>query len=197
MMSDAKDTVSAFAMLVMIALLFGGFFGWRFANDRRGNDDIARTDTVMTTDTIRDTVTITRFEEVERKVVSKVLVPVVDTVVINDTIRVEIPIEHRHFAARELDVWVSGYKPNVDSARLCITKIIEKTEVVRHVERGNSFSAGISVSVAKFPSQYAVSANAFAVIRAGRLEISPFAGGFANNDGIYAMFGLGVGFRLF
>lgn len=65
-----------------------------------------------------------------------------DTLLMRDSVLVEVPIESRHYNAPEYDAWVSGYEPSLDSI-----KVYQKTEyitetITRH-KPPNRFTVGI------------------------------------------------------
>ena len=66
-----------------------------------------------------DTVKITKPIYIKEKIVDTMLVAVSDTIRLNDTTFVALPITQRYYAKDSVyQAWVSGYKPNLDSIKV-------------------------------------------------------------------------------
>lgn len=79
-------------------------------------DTIVDTITVVTPVAVDSVVTRYKVVNVER---------VKDTTIVNevsevvfDTIRIQLPIESKHYTAESYDAWVSGYEPSLDSIKV-------------------------------------------------------------------------------
>lgn len=64
------------------------------------------------------------------------------TNIVHDSVLVEVPIESRHYRAKEYDAWVSGYMPSLDSINV-YQKTEYITETVTISKPSNRFSIGI------------------------------------------------------
>lgn len=80
-----------------------------------------KVDTLVVLDTIR----VSEPVYVTQKVVDRIVVPVTDTIVKNDTTFVYLPRTQRKYMSPYYDAWVSGYNPTLDSI-----KIFQKTKYV-------------------------------------------------------------------
>lgn len=64
-----------------------------------------------------------------------------------DSIRIDIPIEQKHYVGNEYEAWISGWNPSLDSVRIFRSSqhIIETREVTRWKTRhwGLSIGAGV------------------------------------------------------
>lgn len=66
-----------------------------------------------------DTIKITKPIYISQKVIDTLLVPVNDTIRLNDTLFVALPKTQNYYAKDSLyQAWVSGYKPNLDSIKV-------------------------------------------------------------------------------
>ena len=66
-----------------------------------------------------DTIKVTKPVYISQKVVDTLLVPVNDTIRLNDTTFIALPKTQRYYAKDSLyQAWVSGYKPNLDSIKV-------------------------------------------------------------------------------
>lgn len=85
--------------------------------------------TPITTDTLYIYDTITKIKPVVKKIltVDTLLVAVTDTLYRNDTLYLPLPKEQREYGDSTYRAWVSGYRPQLDSIRICqTTKIVNK-----------------------------------------------------------------------
>ena len=66
-----------------------------------------------------DTVKIVKPIYISQKVVDTLLMPIKDTLRINDTLYQAVPTTQKYYAKDSLyQAWVSGYKPNLDSIKV-------------------------------------------------------------------------------
>lgn len=66
-----------------------------------------------------DTLTISKPVYITQKVTDSVLVPITDTLRVNDTLYVQVPITQKTYAKDSVyKAWVSGYRPNLDSIQV-------------------------------------------------------------------------------
>ena len=98
-----------------------------------------------------DTVTQERPVYVERRVVDTMLVAVTDTLVLRDSVFVEVAREQAVYRDSSYTAWVSGYRPALDSIAIYQrTQIVEvQTVVEKPVVRrwGIGITAGYGASV--------------------------------------------------
>jgi hypothetical protein len=125
-----------------------GFFTGKAIYDKPLNVGIKR-DTIIVTDTIPQY--FPQPVEVEKvrteyKWLTRIQhVGKTDTLLMRDSVLVEVPIESKHYHANEYDAWVSGYEPSLDSIKVYqrteyITETITKT--TRRKPWGIGFHAG-------------------------------------------------------
>lgn len=93
------------------------------------HDTIVQVDTIIEIDTI-----IVREPVVKKEIkvrVDTVYLASVDTLVKVDSVQVAIPITQKHYKDPVYDIWVSGYKPKLDSVSLyCERSAIYHTTTV-------------------------------------------------------------------
>ena len=66
-----------------------------------------------------DTIKVTKPVYISQKVIDTLLLPVNDTIRINDTTFIALPITQKEYKQDSLyQAWVSGYKPNLDSIKV-------------------------------------------------------------------------------
>lgn len=99
--------------------------------------ETVRTDTV----TVHDTIRRDSLVYVAEKVVSRILVPVTDTLVLHDTTYVVLERTQREYGDTLFRAWVSGYQPELDSIHL-----FHRTEYVTVTarERPRRWHLGVS-----------------------------------------------------
>jgi len=144
---DKKKVMAALigCLLCMsvISLIGIGFCIGKKVYDRPMDTDIQR-DTIVVTDTIPQyfpqPVEVERLRT-EYKYLTKVETNT-DTLLMRDSVLVEVPIESKHYHANEYDAWVSGYEPSLDSI-----KVYQKTEYITErvtlSKPPNRFTVGI------------------------------------------------------
>ena len=112
-------------IIVILSLALGFIAGFSCRQKSPQTEPEIRVDTLLVHDTI------TRYKPVYevRRVVDSILVPVTDTIRYKDTVFVQIPREQLEWNDSLATVWVSGYRPAVDSVRhYSTTQIITVTE---------------------------------------------------------------------
>jgi len=127
---DKKKVMAALIGCVLcmavISLIGIGFCIGKKVYDRPMDTDIQR-DTVTLWDTIPHWYPVP-VEVKQQKPQYKWLTKVehtTDTLLMRDSVLVEVPIESKHYHANEYDAWVSGYDPSLDSI-----KVYKKTEYI-------------------------------------------------------------------
>lgn len=151
---------SSLALSVFVGLMLGVILSSAFRQCRETGESetIEKTDTLI----VRDTVIERYPEPVEVSRVDTMLVAVRDTVVVRDTAFVVIGREQRYYESKDYRVWISGYKPHLDSVEVFPqTKYIHTTKETisrtRAKRWGIGIQAGYGVSIAGgkiMPSPY-------------------------------------------
>lgn len=107
----------------------------------------------------RDTVIVTHTDTIVREkpvfyAVTKVdtlRVPVVDTLRIQDTLWMELPVEQKAYRDSLYEAWVSGYRPALDSIRIYapvqVVTVTEQVPVTRRTHWGIGVSAGYGATL--------------------------------------------------
>lgn len=98
-------------------------------------------DTITIHDTIEKTVTKIQYKEVK----------VIDTIYLTSSYYgVELPIENKHYSDSLSDIWVSGYKPEIDSIKyhipeqtIYIDKVVEIDKPKKWYEDRFIITAGV------------------------------------------------------
>lgn len=98
---------------IAVAILLGYIFGRFGAKSARREPPTTRVDTLY----IYDTVTISTPLYVEKRVVSRELVEVVDTLRLRDTLFVYLEREQVEWRDSLCTIWASGVHPAVDSVK--------------------------------------------------------------------------------
>lgn len=112
--------------LAVIGCIAIGFYIGKAVYDRPMDTDIKR-DTVTLWDTIPHWYPVpveTKPQKPQYKWLTRVETTT-DTLLMRDSVLVEVPIESKHYNAPEYDAWVSGYQPSLDSI-----KVYQKTEYI-------------------------------------------------------------------
>ena len=102
-----KKIVLSFIAIVAIGVAAGSLFNVFFPKEAEVEEKV---DTLY----VYDTVTIGVPVPKETKVVEKILVPVHDTIVKNDTTYIPLPRESKTYGDDRFTAVVSGYKPSLD-----------------------------------------------------------------------------------
>lgn len=148
MMSIDKKKVMAALIgcvlcMAVICLIGIGFCIGKKVYDRPMDSDIQR-DTVTLWDTIPHWYPVpveVKPQKPQYKWLTKVE-HTTDTLLMRDSVLVEVPIESKHYHANEYDAWVSGYEPSLDSIKVYRrTEYI--TETITRMKPPNRFTVGI------------------------------------------------------
>ena len=134
--------------LAAIGLIAIGFFIGKRVYDRPMDTDIQR-DTVTLWDTIPHWYPVpveVKPQKPQYKWLTKVE-HTTDTLLMRDSVLVEVPVESKHYHDNEYDAWVSGYEPSLDSIKVYqrteyITETITKTINPKRKPWGIGFHAG-------------------------------------------------------
>lgn len=100
----------AIAALLAAVFLLSGYLLGRRANRSHAPELMVQTDTLR----IRDTLLVERPVPVEVRVVDTMLVAVMDTVTVNDTVYLSLPRETKIYGDSTYTAQVSGYRPSLD-----------------------------------------------------------------------------------
>lgn len=141
-MTKTHWIIAAIAAALMFLL---GFLTGKAVYDRPITEKVER-DTIVITDTIPQY--FPQPVEVEKvrteyKWLTRIQpVGKTDTLLMRDSVLVEVPIESKHYHATEYDAWVSGYEPSLDSI-----KVYQRTEYITETvtlsKPPNRFTVGI------------------------------------------------------
>lgn len=154
-MTMSKKLVTA-ALLAALLLLSGYMLGRR-ANRPHAPELMVQTDTLR----IRDTMLVERPVPVEVRVVDTMLVAVMDTVTVNDTVYLQLPREEKVYESGDYRAQVSGYRPELDWI-----EVYPQTEVVtRNIFVDSRKRWGIGIQ-----------AGYGAYISGGQVRLAPFLG---------------------
>ena len=152
-MSEVKKIMLLIGILAMLcsAMFFiGRNHGVKLATSAR----IARVDTLV----VYDTIVSDKPVFVEKKVTEKVLVPVHDTIRMNDTLYIYAEREQVHWNDSLSDVYASGIDVSVDSVMHYVPKVVitqEKDVIVKKNCRwGIGLHAGYGVTYADKVKMY-------------------------------------------
>jgi hypothetical protein len=105
--------------LSLIGCIAIGFYIGKRVYNRPMDTDIQR-DTVTLWDTIPHWYPVpveVKPQKPQYKWLTKVE-HTTDTLLMRDSVLVEVPIESKHYHATEYDAWVSGYEPSLDSIKV-------------------------------------------------------------------------------
>lgn len=129
-------------LIVILSLALGFLAGFSCRQKCPQTEPEIRVDTLL----VHDTITRYKPEYVVRRIVDTMLVqvPVHDTIRCADTVLVQLPREQLEWADSLATVWVSGYRPEVDSIRLySTTQIVTIRERIPAPRWGLGFQAGV------------------------------------------------------
>lgn len=111
-------------------------------------------DTIVIHDTIEKTVTEIQYKKI--KIVDTNYLPTPDTTT-------ALPVEQKHYSDTLSDIWISGYKPTIDSIKyhiphkiVYIDKIIEVERKKKWYEDRFVITAGVSAGYGIFTKQHDV-----------------------------------------
>jgi hypothetical protein len=89
------------------------YFGYQYKGERV----IVHTDTLRITKI--DTIRITQVKYIKEHIIDTLFVPIIsnntDTIRINDTLFIQLPITQKMYADESYKAWVSGYRAKLDS----------------------------------------------------------------------------------
>ncbi len=145
-----KDSILTLVrrIVVVAVLLVFAVLTFRIGSILRANhqtDEVVkiRTDTLI----IRDTVKIEKPVYVTKVVLDSILVavPVIDTIMMTDTLYIRLQKEQKYYRDKDYEAWVSGYRPELDS--LNIFRISSQIETKYQVEKGKGGKVGIGVQI--------------------------------------------------
>lgn len=129
------------ATLLIMAVCFA--LGWHFADKCRVEPPIPaiveRVDTLL----VRDTIVANTPVFVERIKIDSVLVPVHDTLRLQDTLYVYLEREHIRWDDDYCSVWASGIRPQIDSVAHYINERIIYRDRVVPVKTPSRWGLGI------------------------------------------------------
>ena len=134
--------MSKHILAVIISLLLGFVAGFYCRQKGPQTEPEIRVDTLL----VHDTITRYKPEYVVRRIVDTmtVSVPVHDTLRYTDTLFVQLTREQLEWADSLATVWVSGYRPEVDSVRhYTTTQIVTVRERIPAPRWGVGFQGGI------------------------------------------------------
>ena len=99
-------------LLLLVCGVVAGLLLSRSRVDKGENSDVVvRTDTLY----VRDTIVENNPVYVTNTVIDTMLVAVRDTVTVRDTAYIVIEREQNHYRGDDYEVWISGYRPRLDS----------------------------------------------------------------------------------
>lgn len=147
----------AIAVLLAAVFLLSGYMLGRRACRAHAPELMVQTDTLR----IRDTLLVERPVPVEVRVVDTMLVAVMDTVTVNDTVYLQLPREEKVYESGDYRAQVSGYRPELDWI-----EVYPQTEVVtRNIFVDSRKRWGIGIQ-----------AGYGAYISGGQVRLAPFLG---------------------
>lgn len=163
----------------------------------------------MDTDIKRDTVTIwdtiphwypvpveTKPQKPQYKWLTRVETTT-DTLLMRDSVLVEVPIESRHYNSPEYDAWVSGYMPSLDSIKV-YQKTEYITETITMMKPPNKWEfdvvGGIDYNTAK--DRYVPYALGELTYKPNRLQVG-IQGGVVKNGNVEPVIGVKAKIRIF
>lgn len=134
----SRDSI-LFGIAIGLAIGIAFLIGRRTARVEFREQVVERVDTLF----IRDTICVSEPIYVARRVVDSVLVPVVDTIRMRDTLYVQMEREQVQWRDSLSEVYASGINPQVDSVRHFVTERIVTRDVP--VERWRRTRWGIGI----------------------------------------------------
>lgn len=128
---------------VAIAVLIGFICGQKCAFKGQNEPIKAKVDTLF----IYDTMTAYEPIFIERRIIDSVLVPVVDSVTIRDTLFVLLEREQVMWADSLCEVYASGIRPEIDSVRHFVCDKIVTIETLKEVKVQSRWGLGIQAGM--------------------------------------------------
>lgn len=138
-----------------VLLLGGATIGGRLWYEARNahETELPTMDTVRVT--VTDTVHITQLQTCDSFVVRRQLVriPVYYHDTLIDTVRIEVPIEQKHYQTPQADVWISGLNARLDSI-YCYQPLTRETitELVPVKKDASPWALGITLGAGITPT---------------------------------------------
>ena len=106
-----KTTLYIIAFLAILTASF--YFGYQYKGERV----IVHTDTLTITKI--DTIRITQVKYIKEHIIDTLFVPIIsnntDTIRINDTLFIQLPLSQKMYTDESYTAWVSGYRAKLDS----------------------------------------------------------------------------------
>lgn len=142
MSSRVSDAVLAFVVIALLAVA-SFIAGRKTAKTGAGETIVVRVDTLL----IRDTMTVYKPKWMTRTVIDSVLVPVTDSVIVNDTVYVALAREQVVWEDSLARVYASGIMPEVDSVTHFTEQIIINRETIirKECRWGVGIQGGVGV----------------------------------------------------
>lgn len=135
---------NALTITLIIALILASYL---LGRQTPTQVEIIKRDTITITKT--DTLRIVNIKEVEKRVIDTILVAVKDTIIVNDTTYIQLPIEQKAYQGENYKAWVSGYLPKLDSLNIyqkTIIKEVTNTIELQHRKWGVGVMGGYGVN---------------------------------------------------
>lgn len=166
-----KTSVILTAILASL-LIVGAFVGGWFAGKAKRETIVAR-DTTIVMRIIRDTITTYKPEYITKTIVRKELVEVKDTVTINDTTYIALPVERKEYRDSNYYAVVSGIQPSLDEISVYPKTTIITQTITQTVEKKKPTRFGVGLQ-AGFGGFYGLSSK--------QVDYGPYIGvGFSYN----------------
>lgn len=109
---------------LLIAGIVAGWFVRKGVSERDTQETVVLLDTLVVRDTVRERYPV----YIERTVTDTMLVALTDTMTVSDTVYVRLPREQRIYRDTNYAVWLSGFRPSLDSIEVYpSTRYITKT----------------------------------------------------------------------
>lgn len=147
-------------LFVLFLALLGGVYYLGYISNRQREINVENVVRIDIIDTLRLTTNITFKEE---KFVEFMPYVIKDTFRVNDTLYVNIPRTQKEYADSSYRVWVSGYKPALDSIEIYQRNTYVEKHIVR--ERNWFLGAGVGVSLGQHGLQPTLQVGFYRAIR--------------------------------
>lgn len=110
-MDNKKMKFVCYILLLIFGTAAGMFLSHIYHTSHPKPETITRTDTLV----VRDTIVENNPVYVTNTVIDTMLVAVRDTVTVRDTAYIVMEREQNHYRGDDYEVWISGYRPRLDS----------------------------------------------------------------------------------